>query len=72
MKSTLSFIIALCLAFSLTGCKKELRTEQKIANLEKSSQELAEAARRTKEEYDRVKQQNQDYLEAYAKASGKK
>ena len=57
---------------SFSGCKKELTTEQKIANLERSNQELAEAAQRSREEADRVKQQNQEYLDAYAKASGKK
>ena len=65
-------MLAFCLALSFSGCKKELTTEQKIANLERSNQELAEAAQRSREEADRVKKQNQDYLDAYAKASGKK
>lgn len=72
MKRLITFALSLCLVLSFSGCKKELTTEQKIANLERSNQELAEAARRTREEADRVKQQNQDYLDAYAKASGKK
>ena len=72
MKKFLSLIVALCLVFSFSGCKKELTTEQKIANLEQSSRELEEAARRTREEADRAKQEIQDYLDAYAKASGKK
>lgn len=65
-------ILALFLSLSFSGCKKELTTEQKIANLERSNQELAEAAQRARDEADRVKQQNQDYLDAYAKASEKK
>ena len=42
-----------------------------MENLKKSSQELEEFARRSKENLERVKQQNQEYLDAYAKASGK-
>lgn len=72
MKKLLITVLAFCLALSFSGCKKELTTEQKIANLERSNQELAEAAQRSREEADRVKKQNQDYLDAYAKASGKK
>ena len=71
MKRILLLILALCLALSFPGCKKELTTEQKIANLERSNQELAEAAQRARDEADRVKQQNQEYLDAYAKASEK-
>lgn len=72
MKKVLSFMLALCLVLSFSGCKKELTPEQEIANLERSNQELEEAAQRSRENVDRVKQQNQDYLDAYAKASGKK
>lgn len=71
MKKLLALVLALCLSFVFAGCKKELTTEQKIANLERSNQELAEAAERTRAEADRSKQQVQDYLDAYAKASGK-
>ena len=72
MKKFLSLMLALCLVFSFSGCKKELTTEQKIANLEQSSRELEEFAKKSKENLERVKQQNQEYLDAYAKASGKK
>lgn len=71
MKRIMSLALALCLAFSICGCKKELTAEQKIANLEKSSQELEEMARKSKENLERVKKQNQEYLDAYAKAAGK-
>ena len=72
MERLLALILALFLSFSFVGCKKELTAEQKIANLERSNQELAGAAERARAEADRVKQQNQDYLDAYAKASGKR
>ena len=72
MKRLLTLILALFLSFSFAGCKKELTTEQKIANLERSNQELAEAAERTRVEADRTKRQVQEYLDAYAKVSGKK
>ena len=71
MKQLLSLILALCLVFSFSGCKKELTTEQKIANLERSNRELEEIARRARDEADRAKQDIQDYRDAYAKASGK-
>ena len=71
MKRLLLIMLALCLVIPFSGCKKELTTEQKIANLEQSSRELEEAARRTREEADRAKQEIQDYLDAYAKAGGK-
>lgn len=71
MKKSLALTLVLCLLFSFSGCKKELTDEQKMANLERSSQELEEFARKSKENLERVKQQNQDYLDAYAKASGK-
>lgn len=72
MKKLITFVLTLCLVLSFSGCKKELTPEQKIANLERSNQELEEAAQRSKENVDRVKQQNKDYLDAYAKASRKK
>ena len=72
MKRVLSLILACCLVLSLSGCKKALTDEQKTANLERSNQELAEIAQAARENADRVKRQNQDYLDAYAKASGKK
>lgn len=71
MKKIIAFVLILCLALSFSGCKKELTTEQKIANLEQSKRELEEAARITREEADRAKQEIQDYLDAYAKAGGK-
>ena len=71
MRKFMSLLLALCLAVSFSGCKKELTTEQKIANLEQSSRELEEAARITREEADRARQEIQDYLDAYAKAGGK-
>ena len=71
MKKIIEFVLILCLALSFSGCKKELTTEQKIANLEQSKRELEEAARITREEADRAKQEIQDYLDAYAKAGGK-
>ena len=71
MKRLLAVFLAVCLSFAFGGCKKELPTEQQIANLERSNQELAEAAERSRAEADRAKQQVQDYLDAYAKAGGK-
>ena len=71
MKKILLFVLVLCLMFSFSGCKKELTTEQKIANLEQSNRELEEIARRTREDANKAKQDIQDYLDAYAKASGK-
>lgn len=71
MKRWIAGLLVLVVVVSFSGCKKDtLTTEQKIANLEKSNQQLEEAARRAKENYESVKQQNQEYLDAYAKASG--
>ena len=36
-----------------------------------NQEELEEFAKKSKENLERVKQQNQEYLDAYAKASGK-
>lgn len=69
MKKILALTLVLVLIFSFSGCTKELSAEQKIANLERSNRELAEAANRSQENYERIKQQNQEYLDAYAKAS---
>lgn len=69
-------VLALCMTISLFGCKKELSTEQKIRkkirNLERSNQELEEAARRSRQAADDAKRDIQEYQNAYAKASGKK
>lgn len=73
MKKWIACLLVCCAIASFPGCKKNtITTEQKIANLERSNQELAEIAQNARGEADRVKQQNQDYLDAYAKASGKK
>lgn len=73
MKRWIACLLVFVVIASFSGCKKgTLTAEQKIANLEKSNQELEAAARRAKENYEKVKQQNQDYLDAYAKASGGK
>ena len=50
----------------------QMCAEQKKANLEQSSRELEEFANKSKENLERVKRQNQEYLDAYAKASRKK
>lgn len=72
MKKWIACLLVCCAIASLSGCKKDTITpEQQMENLEKSSQELEEFARRSKENLERVQQQNQEYLDAYAKASGK-
>lgn len=71
-KKWLACVLALCMTISLFGCKKELSTEQKIWNLERSNQELEEAARRSRQAADDAKRDIQEYQNAYAKASGKK
>lgn len=73
MKRWIACLLVFVVIVSFSGCKKDtLTTEQKIANLEKSNQELEEAAKRTREEADKVEQDIQEYLDAYAKASGGK
>lgn len=78
MKKWIACLLVCCAIASLSGCKKDTVTsetisrEQEMANLEDSKRELEEFAKKTKENLERVKQQNQDYLDAYAKASGKK
>lgn len=73
MKRLIACFLVFAGIVSFSGCKKgTLTTGQKIANLEKSNQELAEAARRTRAEADRTEREIQEYLDAYAKASGKK
>ena len=71
-KKWLACVLALCMTIALFGCKKELSTEQKIRNLERSNQELEEAARRSRQAADDAKRDIQEYQNAYAKASGKK
>lgn len=72
VKKWIACLLVCCAIASLSGCKKDTITpEQKKANLEQSSRELEEFAKKSKENLERVKQQNQEYLDAYAKASGK-
>ena len=73
MKKWIACLLVCCAMASLSGCKKDTITpEQRKANLEQSSRELEEFANKSKENLERVKRQNQEYLDAYAKASIKK
>lgn len=73
MKKWIACLLVCCAMASLSGCKKDTITpEQRKANLEQSSRELEEFANKSKENLERVKRQNQEYLDAYAKASRKK
>lgn len=73
MKKWIACLLVCCAIASLPGCKKNTITpEQRKANLEQSSRELEEAVKKSKENLERIKGQNQEYLDAYAKASGKK